>query len=522
MRINLPITEREHPIPEGARLISTTNAKGEIESANEAFIRISGFSAAELQGQPHNLVRHPDMPESVYRNFWDTLRRGKPWMGIVKNRCKNGDHYWVSAYVAPVFEHGRPVGYQSVRTRPSDIHKARAEKLYARLRAGKPLWSRWMPGLQTQVMLLALGAALLGLGSAGLAARLGAPLDLMLAGLVLAAAAMGARLVTRRLQRLSQTAQAVFDNDIGCAIYGDGHDVIAQAELAMTMQRAQRDALLGRVEDLIAELAHSSAETSTAAEESARVVTAQTQEIDQVVLATAQMNDGAQEISHTTATASTSTHAAADRARLGQETVARSTQAMHVLVDAVTQAATVMQTLREESRSIRHVLDVINDIASQTNLLALNAAIEAARAGDAGRGFAVVANEVRELAGRVSKSTDDINGMIERLESRATQAAAGMDHSTQTARHVAEEVEQANRVMADIQASMETIEAMNHEIAAVAEQQSQVATAISRRMADIDGGVQITRAAADRSRATSESLVKIVEALRSVLLQFRT
>lgn len=139
MRVNLPVTDREQPVPFDTRLISTTNLKGVIESANAAFVQISGFSAAELRGQAHNIVRHPDMPEAVYQNFWDTLKSGKPWMGIVKNRCKNGDYYWVNAYVAPVFAQSKQVGYQSVRIGATEEQKARAEKLYASIRRGRKL-----------------------------------------------------------------------------------------------------------------------------------------------------------------------------------------------------------------------------------------------------------------------------------------------------------------------------------------------------------------------------------------------
>ena len=145
MRVNLPVTDREEVVREGERLISTTNLKGVIQSANDAFVRVSGFSEDELRGKAHNIVRHPDMPEAVYQDFWDTLKAGKPWMGVVKNRCKNGDYYWVSAYVAPVFEDGKQVGYQSVRTRATEAQKRRAARVYARMRAGKApagVWAR--------------------------------------------------------------------------------------------------------------------------------------------------------------------------------------------------------------------------------------------------------------------------------------------------------------------------------------------------------------------------------------------
>ena len=88
MRQNLPVTDREQTYGSDERLISTTNLRGVIQDANETFVQVSGFTPKELQGQPHNMVRHPEMPEAVYANFWDTLKSGKPWMGVIKNRCK--------------------------------------------------------------------------------------------------------------------------------------------------------------------------------------------------------------------------------------------------------------------------------------------------------------------------------------------------------------------------------------------------------------------------------------------------
>ena len=118
MRSNLPVTQKEYVYPEGLTLVSTTDLRSRITYCNPAFIEVSGYDADELIGQPHNLIRHPDMPEEAFRDMWDTIRSGRPWTAMVKNRCKNGDHYWVQANVTPLVRDGKPVGYMSVRTRP--------------------------------------------------------------------------------------------------------------------------------------------------------------------------------------------------------------------------------------------------------------------------------------------------------------------------------------------------------------------------------------------------------------------
>lgn len=115
MKHNGPVTQIEETFPEHANILSTTQPDGKITYVNNDFIRISGFDEQELLGQNHHIVRHPDMPPAVFRVFWETLKQGSSWMGIVKNRCKNGNHYWVDAYASPISKDGRIAEYQSVR-----------------------------------------------------------------------------------------------------------------------------------------------------------------------------------------------------------------------------------------------------------------------------------------------------------------------------------------------------------------------------------------------------------------------
>src|SRR4030042_5600648 len=119
MKINMPVTNREHPFPKGKIIVSKTDLKGAITYANDAFVELSGFGDDELVGKNHNIVRHPDVPPEAFADLWVTIKQGNPWHGIVKNRCKNGDHYWVSALVVPVRKNNETVGYMSVRREPS-------------------------------------------------------------------------------------------------------------------------------------------------------------------------------------------------------------------------------------------------------------------------------------------------------------------------------------------------------------------------------------------------------------------
>jgi len=137
MRINMPITNREVLLEEDTCIVSRTDIKGRITFINDDFARISGFSEGELIGSPHNIVRHPDMPPEAYADMWNTLKEEKPWIGLVKNRCKNGDYYWVEAHASPIRDGDQVTGYMSVRTKPDRERVAAAEQLYRRFIEGK-------------------------------------------------------------------------------------------------------------------------------------------------------------------------------------------------------------------------------------------------------------------------------------------------------------------------------------------------------------------------------------------------
>ncbi|MCU0933472.1 MAG: Tar ligand binding domain-containing protein, partial [Thiobacillaceae bacterium] len=137
MRVNMPVTGVERPLRDTETIVSTTDTRGVITHVNDTFVQVSGFSRDELLGAPQNIVRHPDMPAAAFQDLWDTIQAGRPWVGLVKNRCKNGDHYWVEAHVTPIRQSGQISGYLSVRQRPSREQITQAETLYRGLNEGK-------------------------------------------------------------------------------------------------------------------------------------------------------------------------------------------------------------------------------------------------------------------------------------------------------------------------------------------------------------------------------------------------
>ena len=137
MRKNLPVSNVEYQLGDDALIVSKTDPKGKLAYFNKQFVDASGFTEAELMGQPHNIVRHPDMPPEAFEDFWTTIKAGMPWAGAVKNRRKNGDFYWVRASATPIWENGNIVGYMSIRTKLPAEQRAEAEHVYGLIRANK-------------------------------------------------------------------------------------------------------------------------------------------------------------------------------------------------------------------------------------------------------------------------------------------------------------------------------------------------------------------------------------------------
>ena len=136
MRTNLPVSNREYVLGDEETIVSKTDLQGNITYINDDFVRVSGFAEEELIGAPQNIVRHPDMPVEAFADFWHTIKSGKAWTGLVKNRCKNGDHYWVEATAAPLINNGQMVGYTSIRVKPARDKVNAAEAAYKAIKNG--------------------------------------------------------------------------------------------------------------------------------------------------------------------------------------------------------------------------------------------------------------------------------------------------------------------------------------------------------------------------------------------------
>lgn len=490
MRNNQPVTQREYQYPDDANILSVTDPKSYIKYVNQCFIDASGYKKEQLLGQPHNIIRHPDMPPAAFEEMWRRLKSGQSWLGMVKNRCKNGDHYWVSAYASPVFENGKIVEYQSVRSKPKREWVERAEEVYAQLNAGnKPrCLNKPFLGLRAKTQ-LGLSMALL-IASMGVYALTDAS---ALVTLIFFAVALGISsaaiqwLLTPVLKDAAQ-ARAFIDDPMATYIYTGQRDELAQMALERIAKVADASAAVGRLGGSSEVLAEHASEMTQMAEENTRNIEEQQQETDQVAAATTQMAQSAQEVANNAQQAAEATERADQEAQAGRQRVHESSQSIERLADEMAKASDVIAALEQSSEDISGILDSIQSIAEQTNLLALNAAIEAARAGEHGRGFAVVAEEVRSLAKRTQDSTHQIHNMIQKLRSDVSSVVTVMDVSQKEAASSVSQANQAVTSLDKIAESVDVITELNNQIATAADEQRSVGEEVDRSISTISQG----------------------------------
>ena len=519
MKNNLPVTGHELDYPEQTRIISLTDIKGSIIQINQDFVDICGFSKEELLDKNHNIVRHPSMPAAAFADLWSTLQQGQPWMGVVKNRCKNGDHYWVNAYVTPVQRDGEVVAYQSVRTKPKREWVERAEKLYADINCGKAKLKLHAFSTAHKYMLSGMGFML---ALAAFALLAGANLTVLVPGLLLMLVVAGwyFHRLGKPLQKLTREARSLFDNGVAPHVYGDSPDDVGQIQCAMTAQQARITTLVTRIGDATEGLAQAGMDTTEVARCTSEGLEQQRKEMGQASAAIKEMvatiADVAQNTQHTADTSLLAT----SQAKRGGQHVNEVAEATVVLASHMQETAVTIGVLNESSKNIGGLLEVIRNIAEQTNLLALNAAIEAARAGEQGRGFAVVADEVRSLATRTQGSTVEIETMIQLLRSNAQTAVQTIEADHSESQRIAEQARQAAQEFDGIESGINTIADMSMQIASATEQQTVAANDISRTIDAIHSLGESCGAAAKSSCETSLSLNRLTEDMRNTVLQF--
>ena len=348
---------------------------------------------------------------------------------------------------------------------------------------------------------------------------------MLAAALALFCGIVAAWTITRQIViPLGQTlkvAERIAAGDLTHDLVSQRQDELGQLQRAMqSMTMGLRD-LIGGISDGVTQIASAAEQLSAVTEQTSAGVNNQKIETDQVATAMNEMAATVQEVARNAEEASEAAVAADQQAREGDRVVGEAIAQIERLAGEVGNSTEAMGHLKRESDKIGSVLDVIKSVAQQTNLLALNAAIEAARAGEAGRGFAVVADEVRSLAQRTQKSTEEIEELIVGLQSGTQQVATIMDSSRSLTDSSVELTRRAGNALENITRTVSAIQAMNQQIATAAEQQSAVAEEINRSVLNVRDVSEQTAAASEETAASSTELARQGTHLQSLVGRFR-
>lgn len=509
MRVNLPVSNTEYPIDDDTLILSTTDTKGRITYVNPTFIEVSGFSEGELIGKAHNIVRHPDMPPDAFADLWKTLQAGKPWTGLVKNRRKNGDFYWVLGNATPLVENGTIVGYLSIRTKPSRELIEKAEPIYRQILEGRAknikiengsivrtdLVGKIASLLQMTVgkrIALSLSLPTLLLTSAAIAGwwsltqetgagwssnfiavtALAGILSMCLSGFVIW------RNTLSPLNKAIEIANTLASGDLRSKFTNEYSDEFGKLIKALVQMSINLRATVLDVRNSAEEVRQASSEIASGNLDLSQRTEEQASSLEETA-------SSMEELTSTVRLNADNARQADLLSNSASAVAGKGGQMMKDVVDT-------MSSISDSSNKIANIISVIDGIAFQTNILALNAAVEAARAGEQGRGFAVVATEVRNLAQRSAAAAREIKTLIEDSVGKVQDGA--------------KLVEEAGRTMDEIVTSVKHVAEIMSEITAASQEQSTGIEQVNQAVIQMDDVTQQNAALVEEAAASAESL----------------
>ena len=481
MRVNLPVSQHEYPFPKGETLVSTTDLKGRILYCNPTFIEVSGYEKEELLGQPHNMIRHPEMPEEAFRDMWATIEKGIPWSAPVKNRRKDGTFYWVMANVTPLMDGDSPLGYMSVRTEATREQIQNAEQLYKTMREEKAAGKAVHTLRAGRLVKMNLAGRLASL------ARLGPAAKMVVVQSLVVLAALGAAMVGGASLSMWAVLSwlAVLALAVGSAVYLHTITIAPLRQMLLWANRMAAGDLTQKItvtrDDTVGYLQQALAQLNV---NLMSIVRDARQESSRMQVSTREIAEGNQDLSARTESQASNLEQTAASMEEITGTVRQTAESARQATSLASQASTVaerssaavdsvadtMKQIQSSSGRISEITQLIDSIAFQTNILALNAAVEAARAGEQGRGFAVVAAEVRSLSHRTLSAAKEIRQLIDASAATVSEGHQKTDQAQKTMSEALELVRRVGTLIGEINnASIEQLSGISQVNAAVAQ-----------------------------------------------------
>ncbi|MGB9030397.1 MAG: PAS domain-containing methyl-accepting chemotaxis protein [Acidobacteriaceae bacterium] len=542
--VRVHTTNIETVVPEGVFIHSQTDLKGRITEANAAFAEISAYRVEDMIGKPHNLVRHPDMPREAFADLWKSLKAGRPWQAVVKNRRSDGGFYWVVANASPVREHGRIVGYQSIRVKPTREQIQAASEVYRRMREGDRslkiedgravnvrsarLRRATGPGVQVGAALVlafvsaAVGfAALMNPGSSVLriAAESGFAVSVACGLLALLWSLPKQRRDLRVIEASLDSILSTGDLTHRCAV--DGEDIAGAIGRKLSLLTAWVQATVLSVSDAVICVQSGTEDVLKGVLEIDQAANSQSAATSSVAAAAAELEMTIREVSEHLHSTEKTVGDTGQKATEGAGISQRAASQIHSLAEAIKGASAEVEALGATSAEVGQIAGVIREIADQTNLLALNASIEAARAGAAGRGFAVVATEVRNLADRTMKATANIDALIVKIKGDSERAISGMRAGDAQVTESVSMVQEARETLDGINRLMGDAVRRVSEIANSSSQQTEAMNEISKNITQVAAMTEQNESVVRRTTELMKVLTPMVNRVQKAVLQYQ-